>query len=84
MGKKTSFNKTQACLFIFYKLLVKREISKDYLNKILNIDSRTTLYNYLNEIINFTADFQLDLDHSMDIYYDSNIKKYVLKIRTKK
>lgn len=64
--------------------MIKRKVSKDCFTKILNVECRTTIYNYINEINNFISDFGNDLDHIIEIYYELNSKSYVLSLKTKK
>ena len=80
--KKTLFNKTESCLLIFYLLLKNRKIKKSYLEKILEVDSRTTIYNYVEEIKNFINDMDNYLDVIIDIYYEDNY--YYLELNIKK
>lgn len=81
--KKTKFNKTIACLFIYHELLTKRRVSKNYLERILEADSRITVYNYIQELKAFIANLGIYLDFIMDIYYDSKTGEYVLDLRKK-
>ncbi|MCM1131250.1 MAG: hypothetical protein NC087_06905 [Anaeroplasma bactoclasticum] len=82
--KKTTFNKTEACLFIYHCLLCERQVSKKYLEEILNIKNRTTLYNYIEEIKNYISDFDSQIDYIIDINYDADSKEYILELRKKK
>lgn len=81
--KKTQFSKTEACLFIYHCLLCDRHISKKYLEEILNIQSRITLYNYIEEIRNYFSNFDFYLSYIMEIYYDADKKEYILDLRKK-
>lgn len=82
--KKTKFSKTEACLFIFYSLLIKKRINKLLIEKILELDNRITIYNYIIQIQQFISNFENNLDYIIDIYYDYNSKDYVLELRKKK
>ncbi len=82
-GKKTTFSKTEACLFIYHCLIYNNKVSKKYLEDTLNIQSRVTLYNYIEEIKNYISNFDFYLDYIMEIYYDSDIKEYILDSRKK-
>ena len=82
--KKTTFNKTEACLFIYHCLLCERQVSKSYLEKVLNIQNRTTLYNYIEEIKNYISDFDSQLNYIMDLFYDIDSKEYILDLRKKR
>ena len=82
--KKTKFSKTEACLFIYHLLLINKRIKKEYLEKVLDIESRVTLYNYITEIKMYIQDFEIRLGYIMELYYDTNTKEYVLSIRRKK
>lgn len=81
--KKTQFSKTTACLFIYHELLTKKRVSKNHLEKVLNIDSRITIYNYISELKAFLYNLDMYLDYIIDIYYDPNAKEYVLDLRKK-
>lgn len=82
--KKTTFTKTEACLFIYHCLLSERQVSKSYLEEILNIQNRTTLYNYIEEIKNYISDFDSQLNYIMDLFYDIDSKEYILDLRKKR
>lgn len=82
--KKTTFTKTEACLFIYHCLLCDRQVSKQHLEKVLAIQSRVTLYNYIEEIRNFISNFDYYLDYIMDLDYNLDSKNYILDLRKKK
>ncbi len=82
--KKTKFSKCVACIFVYHELLLKRRVSKSYLEKVLEVDSRITLYNYISDIKSFIINFDCYLDYIIDLYYDSSTKEYVLDLRKKK
>lgn len=82
--KKTKFSKTEACLFIYHNLLINKRIKKDYLERVLETESRITLYNYITEIKIFIHNFQNRIGYIMELYYDTNTKEYVLSVRRKK
>lgn len=82
--KKTTFTKTEACLFIYHCLLCDRKVSKCFIEETLNIQNRITLYNYIEEIKNYISDFDIQLDYIMDLNYDLDSKEYILDLRKKK
>lgn len=85
MGKKrTIYTKTTACLFMFYLLLTKRRVKKDYLEDLLEVDSRTTVYNYYKTIDRMIVNLDYKMDDTLEIYYDDRTREYVLAIRRKK
>lgn len=82
--KKTTFNKTEACLFIYHCLLCDRYVSKSYLEEKLDINNRVTLYHYIEEIKNYISDFDSELNYIMELFYDTDNKEYKLELRKKK
>lgn len=82
--KKTKFSKTGACLFIFQALILCKKVSKEYLIEVLDIESRTTLYNYMKEIEAYFQDFDYYNDFKMILKYDSYNKEYRLILRKKR
>lgn len=59
-------------------------MKKKYLEEVLNLSNRITLYNYIEEVKNFMYELDHHLEYAMEIYYDVNTQEYILEMRKKK